>query len=98
MIRVEFLCGLRVVRDYRTANTLAADIARHFSVDRAAVPESVARLSEENKNIKRRLRVVAESAVKFEAEELRKSARLQSNVLMIIQIFDDRSFDELKMN
>ncbi len=97
MIRVEFLCGVRVARDYRAANTAAEGIAQQFSVGRDAAPASVTRLIEENKNLKRRLRGLAETAVKYEAEELRKAARSQSESHIIIQIYDDRSFDELKL-
>ena len=97
MIRVEFLCGVRAVRDYRAANAVADEIARQFSVGRDAAPESVTRLIEENKHLKWRLRVMAETVVKYEADELRKSARRQSDVQLIIRIFDDRSFDELKL-
>ncbi len=97
MIRVEFLCGIRAVHDYRVANTVAESIARRFSVGREAAPESVLRLIEENKHLNRRLRVLAETAVKYEAEELRKSAGLQPSILRIIRIFEDRSFDELKL-
>lgn len=97
MIRVEFLSGVRAVRDYRAANTVAETIARQFSVGREAAPESVARLMEENKHLNRRLRALAETAVKYEAEELRKSASRQTSGQMIIRIFDDRSFEELKL-
>ena len=97
MIRVEFLCGTRVVRDYRVANAVTESIARQFSVGRDAAPESVLRLIEENKHINRRLRVLAETAVKDEAAELRKSAGLQTSIQRIIRVFEDRSFDELKL-
>ena len=97
MIRVEFLCGIRAVRDYHVANAVTESIARQFSVGRDAAPESVLRLIEENKHINRRLRVLAETAVKYEAEELRKSAGLQPSIQRIIRVFEDRSFDELKL-
>ncbi len=95
MIRVEFLCGIRTARNFRAANTVAESIAQKFSVSRDAAPESVARLIEENKHLNRRLRLMAETAVKFEAEELRISA--SSTRPTITRIYDDRSFDELKL-
>jgi alanyl-tRNA synthetase len=97
MIRVEFLCGLRALRDYRAVNVAADAIARQFSVAREAAPESVTRLIEENKGLKRRLRLLAETAVKFEADELRKSVDDSSSPQVIIAVFDDRSLDELKL-
>ncbi len=97
MIRVEFLCGVRALRDYRAANLTSDTIARQFSVARDAAPESVARLIEENKDLKRRLRSLAETAVQYEAEELRKSAHSSAHLQVIVSVFTDRSFDELKL-
>lgn len=97
MIRVEFLCGVRALRDYRIANATADAIARQFSVARDNSVESVSRLIEENKQLKRRTRMLAEVAVKFEAEEIRGNSHQGENATMIISIFDDRSFDELKL-
>jgi alanyl-tRNA synthetase len=97
MIRAEFLCGVRVARDYRAANAVSELVARQFSVGRDAAPDSVARLIEENKQLNRRLRLMAETAVKYEAHELLQSAPAHSGQQMIVRIFEDRSFDELKL-
>jgi alanyl-tRNA synthetase len=97
MIRVEFLCGVRALRDYRAASFVSDSIARHFSVARDAAPESVARLIEENKDLKRRGRLLAETAVKYEAEKLRRSASGSSNPQVILSIQADRSFEEMKL-
>lgn len=97
MIRVEFLCGVRVLRDYRVANKTADLIARRFSVARDSSLDSVSRLIEENKDLKRKLRVLAETSTRYEVEDLRKSARLCGHIHLIVSIFEDRSYDELKM-
>jgi alanyl-tRNA synthetase len=97
MTRVEFLCGGRALRDYRLAHTTAETIARQFSVGREAAPESVRRLSEENKRLAQRVRVLAGLAAKAEAEALLKTAPLQNGLRVVCQTFADRSFDELKL-
>ncbi len=97
MIRVEFLAGVRVLHDYRSANAVATNVAQQFSVGRDAAPESVTRLIEENKLLKRRQQILAEAAVKYEAEQLRAAAKPQANYQIIIQTFADRSAEELKM-
>ncbi len=97
MIRVEFLAGVRVLRDYRSANAMAVNVAQQFNVDRDAAPESLIRLIEENKHLTRRYRTLAEAAVKDEAAELLASAKLQADYQIIVRTFVDRSSEELKM-
>jgi alanyl-tRNA synthetase len=97
MIRVEFLCGVRAARDYRAANAASESVARQFSVGRDSASESVTRLIEENKHLNRRLRLMAEAAVKYEAQDLLQSTPPHSGQQVIVRIFEDRSFDELKL-
>ncbi len=97
MIRVEFLAGVRVLRDYRSANAMAVNVAQQFSVGRDAASESVTRLIEENKLLKKRQQILAEAAVKYEAAELLASAKPQADYQIITHLFADRSVEELKM-
>lgn len=95
MIRVEFLCGMRAVRDYRRANNVAESVANQFSVGRDAALDSVTRLLEENKNLNQRLRLMSVTMVKLEAQELLND--IASVPRIINRIYDDRSIDEIKL-
>jgi alanyl-tRNA synthetase len=97
MTRVQFVCGVRALRDYRAANQTATTVARRFSVGREEVPEAVARLVDEHKKLARRARELAELALKAEAQELLDATPATHGPRVILRIFEDRDFDEVKL-
>jgi alanyl-tRNA synthetase len=63
MTRVQFVCGVRALRDYRAANQTATGVARRFSVGRDEAIEAVARLFAAHKQLERRAHALAELAI-----------------------------------
>jgi alanyl-tRNA synthetase len=96
MARVHFVCGLRALRDYRSANQWVEAMARKFSVGREEVEPSVARLLEENKRLSRRARELADLAARAEASELIEATNPVDGIRMISQVFAERDLEELK--
>jgi alanyl-tRNA synthetase len=97
MTRVQFVCGGRALRDYRAANQTAASVARRLSVGRNEALEAVARLLEEHKKLERRARALVELATQAEAQELLATTPVTSTPRIILRIFDDRDFDDVKL-
>lgn len=97
MLRLEFLCGVRALDDYRLTNTTTETIARKFSISRNDAVEAVERLIEENKQLQRRNRQLSEIAAKAEAVAILADEELQNGPCILTKVFDDRSFDELKV-
>lgn len=97
MTRVHFICGVRALRDYRAANQAAENVARSLSVGRDEITEAVARLQDENKQLQRRVRALAELAAAAEARELVETTAAENGVRVISRIFNDRSLDEIKL-
>lgn len=97
MTRVHFVCGLRVLRDYRVASKTADAIALKFSVGRDEAEASVARLLDENKRLSRRVRELAGLTAKAEAQQLIESVGVSNGRRILTRIFDDRDFEELKL-
>jgi len=97
MTRVQFVCGGRALRDYRAANQTAASVARRLSVGRDEALEAVARLLEEHKRLERRARGLVELATQAEAQELLAATPVTSTPRIILRIFDDRDFDDIKL-
>src|ERR1041385_344768 len=56
LTRIQFMAGIRVLRDYRRANRTATDLATLFSAGREDSPALVAKLIDENKHLARRVR------------------------------------------
>jgi alanyl-tRNA synthetase len=97
MTRVQFICGMRVLNDYRSTNRTAEAIARKFSVGRDEAESAVARLLDENKQLTRRIRELAGLAAKAEAQHLIESVGVSNGLRVVVRVFDDRDFEELKL-
>jgi alanyl-tRNA synthetase len=97
MTRVQFVCGGRALHDYRAANQTATSVARRLSVGRDEASEAVARLSEEHRQLGRRTRALVELAIKAEAQELFEATPVTHHRRIILHIFDDRDFDDVKL-
>jgi alanyl-tRNA synthetase len=74
MTRVEFVAGTRALADYRRANRTAREVAALFSCGRDDAAQHAAQLVEENKELRRQVRALADVAAGVEAERLWSSA------------------------
>jgi len=97
MCRIEFVCGGRALRDYRKANRAATEVALLFSTARDAGPESVARLIDENKQQKRRIKELLQLATEAEAMQLLERAEQRAGFQLVKSIFDRRDIEEVKL-
>jgi alanyl-tRNA synthetase len=97
MTRVQFVCGVRALCNYRAANRTATGVARRLSVGRDEALEAVARLLEEHKKLERRARALVERATQAEAQELLAATPGTLTPRVITRIFDDRDFDDVKL-
>jgi alanyl-tRNA synthetase len=99
LVRIQFMAGLRVLADYRKANATARDVAALFSAGREDSPALVTKLTEENKNLSRRVRELEQIACRVEAEELLSEPPAVAGgpaPTVISKVFDNRSADSLK--
>jgi alanyl-tRNA synthetase len=74
LTRIQFIAGIRVLNDYRTANKTARDVAALFSAGREDSPVLVAKLMHEVKDLDHRANQWEEIACRAEAEEVLKQA------------------------
>jgi len=96
LTRVEFVCGLRALADYRKANHTAFAVARLFSAERDTVPDLVAKSLQESKSLKRRQRELLDLAMMAEATEMLKEAQDRGGFKLIQAVFDQRDPEELR--
>ena len=97
LVRIEFLAGMRALADYRKANTSAREVAALFSCGRDDVGQQAVQWVEENKELRRQVRVLEEVAAGVEAERLFSAAVVQSNVARVVaHVFEGREAEFLK--
>ncbi len=97
MVRVEFVCGGRALRDYREANQITRGLARSFTIGRGEIQAAVACAQEESKHWQRRARALATIAAQVEAAALWEAADEQDGRRVVTHIFTDRDFEEAKL-
>jgi alanyl-tRNA synthetase len=97
LTRVEFVCGLRALAEYRLANNSAFAVARLFSCERDSSPELAARAVQENKELKRQVRDLRELAMIAEASELLATAPQSGGFKIVKGIFKVRDFEEVRI-
>lgn len=97
MTRLHFVCGSRVLKDYRLANKSAEAVALKLSVGREEAESSVNRLIEDNKRLSRRVRELSELAAKVEAADILAAVPASSGLRIVERVFTDRDFDEAKL-
>ncbi len=99
LTRIQFMAGIRVLRDFRKANQTAVDVATLFSAGRDDSPALVAKLIDENKILARRVRELDQIACRVEAEDLLRlsePAAVAGGPRFITKSFQDRDADSLK--
>ncbi len=97
MTRIEFVAGVRALKDYETVNETVRRIAASFSVGRDEIEQSTLRLTDEHKELSRRLRALEATLIEAEAEELIRQINPGLNERRIVaRIFDRRDHESLK--
>ena len=97
MVRVEFVCGVRALRDYREANQITRELARSFTIGRDEIQSAVARVQEESKHWQRRARALAQVAAHVEAATLWEATDEQAGLRVVSHTFTDHDFEEAKL-
>lgn len=97
MVRVEFVCGVRALQDFRLNHQIVDALVRQFTVGRGEILASVNRLMDENKTLQRRVKQLSEVAAQVEAQELLARVGESNGKRVVAQIISDRDFEEAKL-
>lgn len=90
VLRVEFRCGGRALRDYRAKNALLLQLSASLTTGMADIPVVIAKLREENKALQRELRTLQALALAHEAEQLRRTGERLGPFTLVQAAFDGR--------
>lgn len=94
--RVEFCCGTRALLDYRTKHTLLSELSAQLTTSYTDIPDAFDKLREENKALKRELRILRTALLETEAEKLWCSADQRDGYALVIKAFEQRDADEVR--
>jgi alanyl-tRNA synthetase len=94
--RVHFLCGRRVLNDYRSRRILLGDVAALLDTHYEQAPELVGKLQNHNKEMDKQIRALQEEVLGYRARTLLASARFVGNVRIVAQVQHDLDPNALK--
>jgi alanyl-tRNA synthetase len=95
--RVEFFCGVRALRDYRSIRTTVTESARLLSIMPAELPAAIERLQAECRDARRTSKDLRTALAAFEAEALAASAERHGGLSLVARAMDGWDAHGLKL-
>jgi alanyl-tRNA synthetase len=95
--RVEFVCGGRALVSHRAWRDWASAAARPLSIMPAELPAAIEKLRDENKELRRQLKALAEKTATLEASTLAGRAAAIGGASVLIEALDGYDMTALKL-
>ena len=96
VLRVEFLCGNRALRDLRWKNAALGRLAAALSVGPEELEAAVLRVRENEERARKRLEETGAQLIGYEAQDLITRAELIGIVRVVRRAYSDRSLEEVR--
>ncbi len=97
LTRVEFLCGVRALRDYQVKNKVSNELVALLSVRDSELAEQVNKVLDAQREKQRLINFLTERLIEFEAERLIQDSEKINGVNFVSVSFENRAVDELKI-
>ena len=94
--RVEFRCGQRALIDYRRKNQMITHVAADLSVGHAELDQAVARMTAENKALRKQLEEADARIVEFEVREMLSGLQSCNGFAVAARVWHDRDMATLR--
>ncbi len=94
--RVEFRCGQRALSDYRRKNQMISAVAADLSIGFWELDQAAARLTADNKSLRKQLKHAQERIFEFEARELLSNLRSCGDCAVAMHVWHDRDMETLR--
>ncbi len=95
-VRVEFVCGGRVLQDYRWKNRLLLGLAAELSVGLPELAAAVERLRATENTQRKAFERAQDRLLDYDAQALVGTAETVDGVPVVVQAYDDRSLDNVR--
>jgi alanyl-tRNA synthetase len=95
-VRVEFVCGARVIHDYRTKNRLLGMLAAELHVGQTELPAAIERLRTTEHTQRKALEQAEERLLDVDAQALLSTAEQVQDVPVVVYACTDGTLDRLR--
>lgn len=96
-VRVEFICGGRVLHDYRLKTRLLSALATELHVGQADLPDALGRLRAAEERQRKALEQAEGRLLEVDARALLADAEQIGGVPVVVAAFADRTLDQLRL-
>jgi alanyl-tRNA synthetase len=94
-IKVNFLCGARIRRRYHMDLAILKSLSKSLTTSFELLPDSIARLQSQAKDLRKELSHLKEEHLKMEAVKIFDDAK-EANGLRLILLADDRPYQDVR--
>ena len=95
-IRIEFICGLRAVQDYRFKNSLVNTLAIDFSVKPEDVPEAYVKMKQDMDELRQENKSIKEQLITYKIATLSDFAENHNGTRIIYSVINDLDLRSIK--
>jgi alanyl-tRNA synthetase len=95
--KFEFVCGNRALKDYTYKNYLINKLGAHFSAPEQEIENAFFKSTEDYKNLQKQLSQLRAEVIHYDSQQLQQSALNINDIKLIIKIFDNRDFNDVKL-
>ncbi|MFV8827515.1 alanyl-tRNA editing protein [Alkalihalobacterium sp. APHAB7] len=95
-IRVQFVCGERVLRQFRAKHKVVSQLTQLLSTPEQDMVSAVNRLLDHEKDLQKTLEETREQLLQYEIRELQEKTNLQNGIPILTRVFQNRTIQELQ--
>ena len=95
--KFEFVCGNRALSDYTYKNYLFNKLGAHFSAPEQEIENAFFKSIEDYKNLQKQLSQLRTEVIHYDSQLLQQSAKNMNGINVIVKIFDNRDFNDVKL-
>ena len=96
IVRVEFLCGLRALRDFSEKSDVLSTLSAFFSSDWRSLPRLVEKVIEENKSLKKKKEELLRELARRRASEMEASSKKIGSYELVKGVVEGADMEELR--
>ncbi len=93
---MSFVCGGRALAQFRASRDVVASAVRQLSIQPSELPDAVARLQGESRELRQQARALAEQLATYEAEGLARGAEDVGGTRVVCRVVEGRDAAGLK--
>lgn len=95
-IRVEFVCGIRVLKQLNQKNKVLMELTKLLNAPEKDMQQAVIRLIENSKSTQKELEQSREELLHYEARSLAQMSKNEAGYNLISEVFQNRSIQDLQ--